>query len=232
MNVRWGFPMSSKSPEPREFLDGITHVLFDMDGVLLDTEPLYTLAYDQILAPYGARLDWETKSTMMGRPATDSAALLIDKFNLPLEPAELLAVREPVLDKLFRDAPAMPGAPEFVAGLKQRGVRLAVATSSYRALFELKTAKHPWFSLFDVVVCGDDPELERPKPAPDIFLLAAQRLGVEAQNSVIFEDSPAGVQAAVATEARVVALVDPRVDRRLYADAFCVVESYAELGVA
>src|SRR4051812_43079218 len=57
-------------------LDQATHVLFDMDGVLLDTEPLYTIAYDRVMAPYGASLDWETKSTMMGRAALASAGLV------------------------------------------------------------------------------------------------------------------------------------------------------------
>jgi hypothetical protein len=64
-------------------LDQATHGLFDMDGVLLDTEPLYTIVYDRVMAPYGASLDWETKSTMMGRAAPASARLVIEKFGLP-----------------------------------------------------------------------------------------------------------------------------------------------------
>jgi pseudouridine 5'-phosphatase len=210
-------------------LDQATHVLFDMDGVLLDTEPLYTIAYDRVMAPYGASLDWETKSSMMGRAAPVSARLVIDKFGLPLTPEELLARRKPILQELFANAPAMPGAPELIAKLKARGCRLAVATSSARPLFELKTQRHPWFSHFDAIVCGDDPLVKNPKPAPDIFLAAAERLGVAAEQCVIFEDSPAGVEAALASGARVIALVDPQMERTAYQGVHLVIEKYAEL---
>ena len=210
-------------------LDQATHVLFDMDGVLLDTEPLYTIAYDHVMAPYGARLDWETKSSMMGRAALASARLVIDKFALPLTPEELLARRKPILHDLFQNAPAMPGAAALVTKLKARGCRLAVATSSARPLFELKSQHHPWFSHFDAIVCGDDPLVKHPKPAPDIFLAAAERLGVTADQCVIFEDSPAGVEAALASGARVIALVDPQMQRTAYQGAHLVIEKYAEL---
>jgi pseudouridine-5'-monophosphatase len=210
-------------------LDQATQVIFDMDGVLLDTEPLYTIAYDRVMAPYGARLDWETKSTMMGRAALASARLVIEKFGLPLTPEELLARREPILQELFENAPAMPGAPELIAKLKARGCRLAVATSSFRPLFELKTRRHSWFSHFDAIVCGDDPRVKNPKPAPDIFLAAAERLGVTADKCVIFEDSPSGVEAALASGARVIALVDPQMERTAYRGAHLVIEKYAEL---
>lgn len=210
-------------------LDQATHVLFDMDGVLLDTEPLYTVAYDRVMAPYGASLDWETKTAMMGRAALTSAALVIEKFGLPLRPEELLARRKPVLEELFANVPAMPGAAELIAKLKARDCRLAVATSSARPLFALKTQHHSWFSHFDAIVCGDDPLVQNPKPAPDIFLAAAERLGVTADKCIIFEDSPAGVEAALASGARVIALVDPRMERRAYQGAHLVIEKYAEL---
>jgi beta-phosphoglucomutase-like phosphatase (HAD superfamily) len=75
---------------------------------------------------------------------------------------------------------------------------MALATSSSRSAVNIKASPHPWLQRIRVRVHGDDPELQRGKPAPDVFLLAAQRLGVNAGQCWAFEDSPAGVQAALA----------------------------------
>ncbi len=206
-------------------------VLFDMDGVLLDTEPLYTVAYDRMLAPYGAHLDRTTKLEIMGRPALRSAAHVIEKFGIPMTPEEFVEKRKPILAELFANAPAVPGAEDFVRALASRGLPIAIATSTGQALFQVKTRSHPWFSLFQAVVCGDDPEVERPKPAPDIFLTAARRLGVTPQRCAVFEDSPTGVQAAAATGGRVFALVREPADLALFTGAFRVVGSFEESGV-
>lgn len=204
-------------------------VIFDMDGVLLDTEPLYTVAYDRVMAPFGAKLDRATKLEIMGRPAIRSAAHVIQKFSLPLTPEEFLNRRKPILSELFTNSPAMPGAEDFVRALGRAGHPLAVATSTHRSLFELKTQKHPWFSLFDVVVCGDDEEIEHPKPAPDIFLLAARRLGVSATQSFLFEDSPSGAQGAVATGGQVFVLAQEPVDRALYPGVHRIIGAFEDV---
>lgn len=111
------------------------------------------------------------------------------------------------------------GVKRLVDHLHQQKVPIAVATSSYRSAYDLKTQNHQaLFSLFQTVVCGDDPEIKHGKPAPDIFLLAASRLkeatgnGDKLENStkqfLVFEDSPSGVQAAVNAKMRVVWIPD------------------------
>lgn len=204
-------------------------VLFDMDGVLLDTEPLYTVAYDRVLGRYGASLDPETKLLIMGRPAIESARIVTEKFEIPLSPEEFIEARRPVLAELFAAVDAIEGAEAFVRRLHAQGLRLAVATSSSRQLFELKSRGHDWFSLFDVVVCGDDPEVANPKPAPDIFLTAARRLELSSQSCAIFEDSPTGVRAARAAGGRVYALKPDAADGSLYRDADVIIQSFADL---
>lgn len=202
-----------------------------MDGVLLDTEPLYTEAYNRIISPFGAALDRATKLEVMGRPAIQNAEHVIRKFSLPLSPDEFMKQREEILLELFEDPPAVPGAAEFVRGLAERGVPMAVATSSSRPMFALKTAKHSWFRLFQHIVCGDDAEIARPKPAPDIFLLAAHRLQVPIDSCAIFEDSPAGLDGARASGAFTIALLQDdtdETDRTLFAAAHRIVSTFSE----
>lgn len=193
---------TSKMKSPLE-LDAI---IFDMDGVLIDTEPLYTVAYDRVMAPWGITLDPETKREIMGRPPSVSIPHVIKKYGLEISPEEFAARRKPVMDELFENVPPIAGAPELVHRLKAAGKPLAVATSTFSDLFLQKTKDHDWFSLFDVIVKGDDPELKMPKPAPDIFLLAAKRLGVSIERCGVFEDSPAGLEAAHASGAQVFAV--------------------------
>ena len=114
-----------------------------------------------------------------------------------------------------------------------RDVPQAIATSSERAVFEIKRTRHAhWFSLFTAVVTGDDPRVGAGKPAPDIFLVAAGDIGADPAACLVFEDSPAGVEAAAAAGMQVVALPDPAVERERFAGADLVVDSFAELDPA
>jgi len=206
-----------------------THVLFDLDGVLLDSERLYTQAAQEILNPYGKVFDWSLKVNTMGRDARDGAAWLLAELGVPLGVDEYLERRERRLRDLFRTVQSMPGAPELVSALAQRGVPMAVATSCHRDQYAVKVGGHPWFETFQATVCGDDPELVRLKPAPDIFLLAARRLEAAPEDCLVVEDSPAGVAAARAAGMQVVAVPDPHVPRDRVADADLVVAAVSEI---
>jgi pseudouridine 5'-phosphatase len=200
-------------------------VIFDLDGVLLDTEPLYTQATQQVLSPFGKEYTWELKMQMMGRDTQSTAEFLVSALGLPLTAEQYIARRKPLLEQACRAAAALPGAEALVRRLHTRGIPTAVATSGEASLTRAKTAQHPWFELFSVVVCGDDPRLSRPKPAPDIFLMAAQDLGVAPEHCVVFEDSLAGVQAAQAACMQLIAVAAPQMDRSHYPQGIPVVSS-------
>jgi pseudouridine 5'-phosphatase len=209
-----------------------THVLFDLDGVLLDTERLYTEATQAVVGRFGKTFTWEIKRESMGRDARASARVTLERLGVPLTAEEFLAERDPILEALVTRCRAMEGAEAFVTSLGARGVPMAVATSSDRALYEIKVRPHAWFDLFGAVVCGDDPRVAAKKPAPDIFLAAARDLGAAPERCLVFEDSLAGVEAALAAGMRVVALLDPAAaadgGRDQYRSAHHIMESWSE----
>jgi pseudouridine 5'-phosphatase len=188
----------------------ITHVVYDMDGLLLDTERFYTQVTQMIVSRYGHTFDWSVKSRMVGKKAIDSARILVETLRLPIAPEEYLRERDIHLAALFPTAEPMPGARRLTAHLARHGIPQAVASSSRRRDFELKISKHgDWFGCFQCVVLGDDPEVTRGKPAPDIFLAAANRLGAHPDQCLVLEDAPSGVEAARAAGMPVVAIPYP-----------------------
>eukprot|EP00899_Mesostigma_viride_P018774 jgi/Mesvir1/26899/Mv20627-RA.1 len=183
----------------------VTHVIFDMDGLLLNTEDLYTVAAQRIASEYGQTFPFATKIRMMGLPALAACQLCIRETGLPLTPEEYLRKREAIQDELWPTAELMPGAGRLLEHLFRKGVPAALATSSYGAPYRAKVSRHmALFDRFASVTCGDDPELKKGKPAPDIFLLAASRLGASPENCLVFEDAPSGVQSALAAGMQVV----------------------------
>lgn len=207
--------------------------LFDLDGVLLDTEPLYTQATREIVAPYGKTFDWSIKRNMIGRPSIDSARYLVGALDLPISAEDYLELRARRLEELFADAPEVAGAERFTRALADAGLPTGVATSSESRLYAIKTLRHrDWFRVFDTVVRGDDCRVARGKPAPDIFVVAAADLGVACEDCVVFEDSPAGLEAGKAAGMQVVALPDPAMDRDAYAAADRIVAGFDELDPA
>ena len=213
-----------------ERLRPVHHVIFDLDGVLLDTEPLYTRATQAIVGQYGKVFDWAVKGDMIGKSSLEGARYLVQRLNLPISAEAYLARRAPLLDRMFPEVDELPGARAFVEALARRDVPMAVATSGERALTELKLTRHgAWFSAFRAIVHGDDPRVGALKPAPDIFLVAASELDADPASCLVFEDSLAGVAAARAAGMQVVALPDPEMDASRYSDADVVVSGWAAL---
>ena len=219
--------ISVNAPATRR--DPVTHMLFDMDGLLLDTERTYTAVTQKIVGRFGKTFDWSIKRHMLGRPAMDSARYLVQALALPISAATYLAERNGLLREGFAACDALPGAEKLVRHLHRHAIPIAVATSSARDLFAVKITRHAaWFGLFDVVVSGDDPAIARGKPAPDIFVIAAARLGAEPGATLVFEDSPLGLEAGRAAHMRVVAVPDPNMDKACYLGADLIIDSLLE----
>ena len=210
-------------------LSDFSHVIFDLDGVLLDTEKLYTEATQRVVDEFGKTFDWSLKSQMMGRHELEAAQLLVDTLGLPISAAEYLKRQLPIAEALFRCAAEVTGAQRFVELLAGRGHTLAIGTSSTRRLYDLKTSHLPWFAAFSAVVSGDHPEVRELKPAPDIFLAAARAISADPTRCLVIEDSPAGVLAARAAGMNVIAIPDPALSDERFQHADLIVRSYAEM---
>lgn len=181
--------------------------LFDLDGLLLDTEPLHARAWKEAAAHFGRVLQPAELMALRGRRRLDCArqvlAWIQEAGGPQLSPADLLAVRQPIAEALLVHALPTPGAVTLVQRCQELAIPMALATSSSRAAVALKAASHPWLAAITTRVHGDDPELRAGKPAPDVFLLAAARLGLAPAACWAFEDSPAGAQSALAAGCQV-----------------------------
>ncbi|XP_077491110.1 putative pseudouridine-5'-phosphatase isoform X2 [Amblyomma americanum] len=196
----------------------VSHIIFDLDGVILDTEKLYTAAAEQVTARYGHKFTWELKQRMMGTPDAVAARTLIDALGLPITPEEYMAAVDKIYEEIFPNAELMPGAEQLVRHLHAHGIPMAIATSSKPLSFGLKMSQYrELVDLFHHVVCsGGDPEVKRGKPHPDIFLIAASKFEGKppSEKVLVVEDSPMGVTAALAAGMQVVMTPEPRVEEK------------------
>lgn len=206
-----------------------THVIFDLDGTLVDTEPLYTQAAERIVQRFGKVFDLGIKRQIMGGGPLSGARFVVEHLGLPLTAEAYLAEREAWLREACKTARPMPGAAALVEALLRRGIPLAIGTSSTRDLCQVKLAALPFGAHFESVICSDDPGVLEAKPAPDIFLCAARGLSADPGRCLVFEDTPKGVQAALAAGMDVIAVVDPAMAHEDYTGALRVLGSLEEL---
>ncbi len=207
----------------------ITHVIFDLDGLLLDTEPLIFQVAEAIAAQYGKSLDPSIRLKTAGLNGHDSARVIIEHLGLPIDVSTYLAHKSVLIETFYPQAEPMAGALALTQYFQRQGIAQAVATSSSQGPFRLKTDRHgDWFRQFSCVVTGDDSDIQRGKPAPDIFLIAARRMGATPDHCLVFEDSLAGVAAGKAAGMAVVAVPDPIFDPVLYHEADQILASLTD----
>jgi HAD superfamily hydrolase (TIGR01509 family) len=174
----------------------VTAVIFDCDGTLVDSEPLARSAWAQTLEPYGYVVTDTDAEATVGLPFPRTHAYFAERVELP-GADEIWTAYSGTLFALIDDGLVIfEDAVAAARELRERGIPVGVASSSPRERLHRTLSRAGLLDAFDVTVAGD--EVANGKPAPDMFLLAAERLGAEPERCIVVEDSPPGVQAGLA----------------------------------
>ena len=191
-------------------------VIFDLDGVLADSEPGWNEIDAKLLAEYGVTYRGEYHRNVLGVSYRLAVEFYKKAFGLSVSAEEMMRRRGQIaIDFFAKHVGLFPSAKEVLQELRRMNLRLAVATSSVSASARPFLDRHQLTGFFEVIVTGD--EIERGKPHPDIYLRAAKKLGIAADACLVIEDALAGIAAAKAANMRVAAIPDMRfVDPREY----------------
>lgn len=187
----------------------IAALIFDFDGLIIDTETPQYETWRDVWAAHGAHLPAERWIELLGKPPTtaDLHAELEEKIGRSLDRETVRGGRNETLMGIIDGMPVLPGVEAYLRDAKSLGLKLAVASGSPREWVERFLKQRGLFEKFDVVLTNED--TERHKPNPDPFLEAARRLGVAADQCIVFEDSTNGIRAARAAGMFAVAVPNP-----------------------
>ena len=195
-------------------------IVFDMDGVLLDSEPLHFEALTAVLAADGLRLSITEFQTFIGTTTRAMFATLIDRYGLPRLSSEYIALYDAeILRILGQPHPPAPGAIDLLATARTCGLRVGLASSSRRVWIDATLRSIGLEGTFETIVSGDD--VTHSKPDPEIYLAAAARLAIAPDRCLAIEDSPNGATSAHRAGMQVIGVRTPytahlRLDGVLY----------------
>jgi HAD superfamily hydrolase (TIGR01509 family) len=194
----------------------LSTVIFDLDGVLADSEAWWSEIDAKLLAQYGVTYRGEYHQNVVGVSYRLAVEFYKKTFGLSVPAEKMMRRRGEIATEFFANRVGLfPNVKKVLEELHQMKLHLAVATSSVSASARPFLDRHQLTGFFDVIVTGE--EVERGKPAPDIYLCAAQKLGIPAEACLVVEDALPGVAAAKAANMHVAAIPDRRfVDPRDY----------------
>ena len=210
----------------------IKALIFDFDGLILDTETPEYLTWQEIYAEYGQTLAVEAWGQFVGgNGASDfnPVSHLEQLTGIKLDGAALKQQARQMDKVRVAEQPILPGVVDYLDEADHLGLRLAIASSSPHSWVDTHLSRIGLLSRFEAIVCADD--VARTKPHPDLFLEAARRLGVRPDEAIVFEDSPNGVKAANAAEIYVVAIPNPLTARLSFAGENLRLQSLSDLSL-
>ena len=201
-------------------------VIFDMDGVLIDSQVLHNQAKQELLLRFGLSVPLEELKAFAGSSRAFFQATITRQYGVQWDWSEFYRAMDERVTELLETVQPIPGAMETLDEIKHLGLKLGLATSSQKPILERVSARFQFDQRFDVIVCAND--VENTKPDPEIFLLAAERLRVLPAECAVVEDSLNGVRAAKAAGMYTVAITTtfPRYELQI---ADRVIQSFDEI---
>ena len=210
-------------------MENASGIVFDMDGVLIDSEPIYMETINLVLSCHGAGpLSADDYGAFIGRHVAFTWPALRERYGLPASVEALRAEYEGRLEAALPGRLRLrPDAERMLAAVEERGIPRALATSSRRKWLELKLRTLGLESFFAAAVSAED--VGRFKPEPDVYLEAAERAGMDPSSAVAIEDSPSGITSAKRAGMRVFALRTESAVGLDLSEADDIIESLTEI---
>lgn len=205
-------------------------VIFDMDGVLVDTEKLYTLMYEEIYSFFGIPFDMKERETFVGVSVESVWKFIKEKYSLSKSVEELIAMKDAsYLSKLhsLQEVHPIDGVRDLLEYLKLKNYQMAIASSSTRDLIEYIIGKAGIAKYFSFISSGDS--VKKGKPDPEIFLNAAAHYGANTADCFVIEDAASGVQGGKAGGMTVYAFRNPHSGNQDLSQADYVFERFNEI---
>ncbi|MFH0832450.1 MAG: HAD family phosphatase [Candidatus Aenigmatarchaeota archaeon] len=174
----------------------IKAAIFDMDGLLIDSEPMHFAAWKSVYENHGLTLTEDEYPQFVGTGDITVGIYAASRFKLAINPENLVEEKKRIYLDLIKGIKFVEGAVPLIKSFRSNKIKTAIATSYWRNIIDSIMKPNGYGELFDLVVCGDD--VKEVKPSPEIYILAAKKLAVEPRECIALEDSRSGVLAAKA----------------------------------
>lgn len=212
-------------------LDGIKGIIFDLDGTMVDSMWMWRQIDNEFMAARGLDMTDDLEREIEGMSFQETAEYFVRTYPLTETADELMDIWVNMAIHKYRyEVPVKPGLEEFLCEMKQRGIKMGIATSNARTLLDAVAQAHGLYDYMDAVLTAN--EVKRGKPAPDVFLAVADKLQLAPADCLVFEDIPQGIRAGLAAGMSVCAVSDEYshaqdAEKRALANYY--IDSYAQV---
>lgn len=204
-------------------------VIFDMDGVIINSEPLHHKVEREIVEELGGKLSDEEVASFVGTTDYNMWSKIKKKFNLELSVEELIEMKKERFMKEIDEIQLVPNFIDFMLSLYKKGYLMAIASSNNRKIVDTIVNKFQLYKYMKFIISGE--EVKRSKPDPEIFLTAAKKMNVTPSDCIVIEDATNGVKAAKAAGMKCIGLKNTDTGKQDLSEADLIIENFNELSL-